>query len=757
MLTVRSAWLALRARCYSSALATPQLGRFRVPDIDNERMNNYSPNSLERTLLQSELANMRRSMPYEVPCEINGKQVFTGDIQSQVLPFDFSSVLANFHNADKDIAIAGALKVKPAWEAMPFNDRAAIFLKAADLLAHKYRHKLMAATMLGQGKNVWQAEIDAGAELIDFWRFNVQYAAEIYEQQPKQNAPMTWNRMEYRALEGFVVAYSPFNFTAIGGNLVSAPVLMGNVCLWKPSPGAIYSSHLVLEILKEAGLPDGVIQFVPGDAGIVSDVVFAHPEFAGLHFTGSTSIFKMLWKKIANNIDVYKSYPRLVGETGGKNMHFLHKSADAAHAALQTVRSAFEYNGQKCSACSRVYVPDNLWPEFQTVLLSETKKLKQGPVDDFTNFVSSVINMTSYEKIQNYLKDVSSGAIPHSTIICGGKTDGTVGYNIEPTVVLVTDPKAKPMVDELFGPVVTVFVYPADEYEKFLEIADGTSIYGLTGALFAQDREAIVIGSNKLRHAAGNFYINDKSTGAVVGEALINDENNRLEERVLQEQMTKLDPYFTEESATIFGSHEDNDGMGISPKQIAQQSYRTETAQAANAVGFNAHSVNPKDGHDFDTGEDKKFGFLGSFFGPKGKDHSRQHPSTLKQQPQQKLQQTQKPRHQANSDGKFGQSLPEGWAEATTRDGRIYYVDHIAKITTWTDPRTLAFEAKYRAKDQNGNIVELVYRGSSRSEVNFGGSQEHQTASQQKPQSSWEDPRKRAEERMKQRIRDMKG
>ncbi|KAJ3394465.1 1-pyrroline-5-carboxylate dehydrogenase [Entophlyctis sp. JEL0112] len=544
--------------------------------------------------------------------------------------------------------------------------------------------------------------------------FDIDLAPEIYEQQPKQNAPMTWNRMEYRALEGFVVAYSPFNFTAIGGNLVSAPVLMGNVCLWKPSPGAIYSSHLVLEILKEAGLPDGVIQFVPGDAGIVSDVAFAHPEFAGLHFTGSTSIFKMLWKKIANNIDVYKSYPRLVGETGGKNMHFLHKSADAAHAALQTVRN-------------------------------------------FTNFVSSVINMTSYEKIQNYLKDVSSGAIPHSTIICGGKTDGTVGYNIEPTVVLVTDPKAKPMVDELFGPVVTVFVYPADEYEKFLEIADGTSIYGLTGALFAQDREAIVIGSNKLRHAAGNFYINDKSTGAVVGEALINDENNRLEERVLQEQMTKLDPYFTEESATIFGSHEDNDGMGISPKQIAQQSYRTETAQAANAVGFNAHSVNPKDGHDFDTGEDKKFGFLGSFFGPKGKDHSRQHPSNLKQQPQQKLQQTQKPRHQANSDGKFGQSLPEGWAEATTRDGRIYYVDHIAKITTWTDPRTLAFEAKYRAKDQNGNIVELVYRGSSRSEVNFGSSQEHQTASQQKPQSSWEDPRKRAEERMKQRIRDMKG
>ncbi|KAJ3241992.1 1-pyrroline-5-carboxylate dehydrogenase [Chytriomyces hyalinus] len=507
---------------YSSAFpAVPQLGRFQVPAVDNEPMYNYAPGSPERRKLQEALVEMRSQMPFEVPCIVNGEKIFTKDTLNQPLPFDHKTTLASFHNADKNLvekAIEGALKAKPAWEAMPYNDRAAIFLKAADLLAHKYRYKVMAATMLGQGKNAWQAEIDAAAELADFWRFNTQYATDIYSQQPTKNAPLTWNRMEYRALEGFVVAYSPFNFTAIGGNLVGAPVLMGNVCIWKPSPTGLYSSYLVYEILKEAGLPDGVVQFVPGDAQVVTDATFEHPEFAGFHFTGSTHVFKHLWQRIGNNINTYKSYPRIVGETGGKNMHFLHKSADAKHAALQTVRSAFEYNGQKCSACSRVYVPDNLWEEYKTELVAQTKQIKQGPVDDFTNFMSSVINKQSFDKIKGYLSDIASGKTPNSSILVGGKCDDSVGYTIEPTVVLATDPKAKTMVDELFGPVVTVYVYPADKYEEYLEIADKTSAYALTCGLFAQDREAVIVGSNKLRNAAGNFYINDKSTGAVVGQ-----------------------------------------------------------------------------------------------------------------------------------------------------------------------------------------------------------------------------------------------
>ncbi|KAJ3064683.1 1-pyrroline-5-carboxylate dehydrogenase [Podochytrium sp. JEL0797] len=501
--------------------AVPQLGTFAVPVVANEPMYSYAPGSPERAKLQAALAEMRAKMPFEVPCVVNGEKVFTADTLRQPLPFDHKTTLCNFHNADTKLvekAIAGALAAKPAWEAMPFNDRAAIFLKAADLLTNKYRYQVMAATMLGQSKNAWQAEIDAAAELADFWRFNTQYAQDIYSGQPTKNAPLTWNRMEYRALEGYVVAYSPFNFTAIGGNLVGAPVLMGNVCIWKPSATGLYSSYLVYEILKEAGLPDGVIQFVPGDAHVVTDATFNHPEFAGFHFTGSTQVFKHLWKKIGNNIDMYKSYPRVVGETGGKNMHFLHKSADAKHAALQTVRSSFEYNGQKCSACSRVYVPDNLWEEYSTTLIAETKKIKQGPVDDFTNFMSSVINKASFDKIKGYLSDIASGKTPNSKILVGGKCDDSVGYTIEPTVVLASDPHAKTMVDELFGPVVTVYVYPADKYEEYLAIADSTSQYALTCALFAQDRTAVIVGSNKLRNAAGNFYINDKSTGAVVGQ-----------------------------------------------------------------------------------------------------------------------------------------------------------------------------------------------------------------------------------------------
>ncbi|KAJ3115327.1 1-pyrroline-5-carboxylate dehydrogenase [Phlyctochytrium bullatum] len=440
--------------------------------------------------------HIESSGPFKVPAVVNGSKVFDGQKCDQVLPFEHKTALCTYPEA-----ISTALSAKEAWEAMPFNDRASIFLKAADLLSSKYRYKLMAATMLGQGKNAWQAEIDAAAELCDFWRFNTLYAA----------------------------AYSPFNFTAIGGNLPSAPALMGNVVLWKPSKTSIYSNYLIMEILHEAGLPEGVIQFIPGDAEMVTETTFTHPEFAGLHFTGSTAVFKMLWKKIAQNLDVYKSYPRIVGETGGKNMHFIHKSADAKHAALQTVRSAFEYMGQKCSACSRVYVPDNLWPEFQETLKLETQRLKIGSVDskhgrerklitlDFENFMSAVINKQSYDKISGYLKAIKDGKEPSSSILVGGNFSDAEGYFIEPTVIVTTDPKARTMVDELFGPVVTVYVYPADQYEQTLKLADSTTSYALTAALFARDRGAIIAGSNALRNAAGNFYVNDKSTGAVVG------------------------------------------------------------------------------------------------------------------------------------------------------------------------------------------------------------------------------------------------
>ena len=363
---------------------------------------------------------------------------------------------------------------------MPFNDRAAIFLKAADLLSTKYRYKVMAATMLGQAKNVWQAEIDAAAELCDFWRFNTLYASELYQNQPTKNAPLTWNRMEYRALEGFVVAYSPFNFTAIGGNLVSAPALMGNVVLWKPSPMSMYSNHLVMEILKEAGLPDGVIQFLPGNPELITEKTFDHPDFAGFHFTGSTSVFKMLWKRISNNLDLYKSYPRIVGETGGKNMHFIHPSADAKHAALQTLRAAFEYSGQKCSACSRVYVPENVWKEFKNTLVEEHAKFNLGPVDDFSNHTSAVINDLSYKKIKSYLDDVKSGKNASTKVLLGGNTSDKVGYYIEPTVLVTSDPMSPTMVDELFGPVVTLYVYdPAklDETVFVLTFSIGPNIY----------------------------------------------------------------------------------------------------------------------------------------------------------------------------------------------------------------------------------------------------------------------------------------
>lgn len=400
---------------------------------------------------------------------------------------------------------------------MQLNDRAAVFLRAAELLVSpRYRYKVMAATMWGQGKTAWQAEIDAIAELADFWRFNASYAEEIYQQQPIRQVPGSWNRLEYRPLEGFILAISPFNFTAIGGNLPSAPAIMGNVAIWKPSHSAIYSNYLVHEILMEAGLPAGVIQFVPGRASEMCKMLIEHPDFAGLHFTGSSDVFKELWKQIGNNLDKYKNFPRIVGETGGKNMHFVHASANVEHVIHNTIRSAFENQGQKCSACSRAYFPDNLWPEIKKGLIEGTKQAKVGPVHDMTNFVSAVIHKNAFAKCAEYINWAKEAK--EASILIGGTVDDSVGYYVHPTIIEVTDPKARSMTEEIFGPILTVFVYPANEYEKYLKIADETSPYGLTAALFAQDQEAISKGSYLLRNAAGNFYVNDKCTGAVVGQ-----------------------------------------------------------------------------------------------------------------------------------------------------------------------------------------------------------------------------------------------
>lgn len=441
-------------------------------------------------------------------------------------------------------AIESALAAKPAWEALPFADRAAIFLKAADLLSGPYRYQVMAATMLGQGKNAWQAEIDAAAELVDFLRFNVKYAQELYAQQPVHNSPNVWNRVEYRALEGFVYAISPFNFTAIGGNLVAAPALLGNVVIWKPSPAAVASNYLVYRILREAGLPPGVIQFVPGDAERVTAAALAHPDLAALHYTGSTAVFRSLYGKIGAGIAEgrYRGYPRMVGETGGKNFHLLHHSANVPNAVAQTVRGAFEYQGQKCSATSRVYVPASLAAAFTTQLVSETAKLKVGPPTDFGNFCGPVIHQASFAKLAKAIADARADL--DCQILTGGVADETTGFFVHPTVIQVSRPDHPLMHTELFGPILAVYVYPdgvaaaaaaaassgipsstaadvaaADAaFATTCALVSRTSAYGLTGAVFAQERRAVRVAEDLLRNAAGNFYINVKCTGAVVGQ-----------------------------------------------------------------------------------------------------------------------------------------------------------------------------------------------------------------------------------------------
>lgn len=490
---------------------------FHLPEIKNEPVKSYVKGSAERNDLIAAIKDMKKKV-VDVPMYIGGKAVTTDHKIDIRPPHERKHLLGRYNRGNATHvrqAIQAALKAKPDWEAMPWQERAAIFLKAADLLAGPYRARMNAATMLCQSKNIFQAEIDCVAELVDFFRFNVQYMLDIYGVQPI-SAPLTWNRMEYRPLEGFVFALTPFNFTSIAGNLPTAPALMGNTVVWKPSEPQIYSAQVIMEVLIEAGLPDGVVNLVFVDGPTAGEVIFNHPDFAGIHFTGSTGVFQRLWSTIGQNIAKYKSYPRIVGETGGKDFVIAHPSADPVAVAVALARGAFEYQGQKCSAASRAYLPESLWPAIKKRLLADLKSMKMGSPEDFTNFINAVIDEKAFDKISAYIENARKAK--DAKIIAGGKADKSVGFFIEPTVIEVTDPKYVTMCEEIFGPVLTVYVYPDAEYKKILGVLDSTSPYALTGAVFARDREAVAMTADRLRHAAGNFYINDKPTGAVVGQ-----------------------------------------------------------------------------------------------------------------------------------------------------------------------------------------------------------------------------------------------
>jgi 1-pyrroline-5-carboxylate dehydrogenase len=493
-------------------------GFFKIPTAVNEPVLDYAPGSKEKLALKKALEEAR-SKVIDIPMYINGQEVRTGNTQTIAPPHDIKHTIGLFHKGNAEHvhqAIDAALSAKSKWEAMPWEQRAAIFLKAADLLAGPYRAKMNAATMLAQSKNAYQAEIDAACELIDFLRFNVQYMAEIYADQPSANSKTVWNRLEHRPLEGFTFALTPFNFTAIAANLPASMAMMGNVVVWKPAFTQIYSAKVIMDLFKEAGLPDGVINIVYTDGPTTGDIVFNHPDFAGLHFTGSTGVFRSMWNAIGGNIHKYKTYPRIVGETGGKDFVLVHKSADVDTTVAALARGAFEYQGQKCSAASRAYIPGNLWQEIKTKLVAEIKTMKVGPTEDFTNFVNAVIDEKSFDKLAKYIDNAKLDTSVE--IIVGGSYDKTKGYFIDPTVIVAQDPHYVTMCEELFGPVLTLYVYPENEFEKALDLVNTTSEYALTGAVIAQDRYAITQATEYLRHAAGNFYINDKPTGAVVGQ-----------------------------------------------------------------------------------------------------------------------------------------------------------------------------------------------------------------------------------------------
>ncbi len=488
-----------------------------VPTPKNERVKMYAPGSTEREAIKTQVGRMLNE-ELEIPLIIGGKEIRTGSLGEALCPHDHKKVLARYHKASAEHVAMAADAAKEAWhdwQAAPWEARVSVFMKAAELLAGPWRMTLNAATMLNQSKTVHQAEIDSACELIDFYRFNTQYARTLYEQQPDSGEGI-WNRVEHRPLEGFIFAVTPFNFTAIAGNLPTAPAMMGNVALWKPASSAVYSGYWIMRLLEEAGLPPGVINFLPGSGSQVGNPVMGHPDLAGVHFTGSTSVFQDMWKTVGENIARYKSYPRIVGETGGKDFIFAHPSADIEALSIAMVRGAFEYQGQKCSAASRAFIPESVWNQLRDPMLSLVSELKVGPVTDMSNFMGAVIDKNSYDNIKSYIEHAKSS--PDAEILVGGDCDESEGYFIEPTVVLAKSPDLKLMREEIFGPVLTVYVYPDNKIEDTLHICDTGSPYALTGAIFSQDRHAIVEMTKALRYAAGNFYINDKPTGAVVNQ-----------------------------------------------------------------------------------------------------------------------------------------------------------------------------------------------------------------------------------------------
>jgi 1-pyrroline-5-carboxylate dehydrogenase len=490
---------------------------FKVPLPVNEPVKLYKPKSTEREELKKKLSELK-SEQIEVPLIIGGEEVKTSNTAEMRIPHDHGHVLGVYHKAGKkevDMAIEAALEARKEWAEMPWEQRISVFLKMADLLAGPWRATINAATMLGQSKVVHQAEIDSACELIDFWRFNSYFFSKLIDEQPYSPSGM-WNRLEYRPLEGYVFAVTPFNFTSIAGNLPTAPAIVGNVCLWKPASSAVYSAYYLMKLFEAAGLPKGVINFVPGSGGQVGTPAMSNSNLAGIHFTGSTAVFQSMWKVVADNLKSMKCYPRIVGETGGKDFIFAHNSSDIDGLIVAAIRGAFEYQGQKCSAASRMYVPKSIWSEFKEKYVSEISKIKMGDVEDFTNFMSAVIDKAAFESITGYVKFAKGSK--DAEIITGGNFDDSKGYFIEPTTVVATNPKFKTMEEEIFGPVLTIYVYDDGKFDETLTLCDETSPYALTGAIWAQDRNAILKMSDKLRNAAGNFYINDKPTAAVVGQ-----------------------------------------------------------------------------------------------------------------------------------------------------------------------------------------------------------------------------------------------
>lgn len=491
---------------------------YKIPHAVNERVLTYAPGTPERASLKKVLGEMM-STEIEIPVIIGGKDIYTGKTEEIRCPHNHAHVLGRYHMVgEKEVrlAVETALEARKKWADMPAEDRAAVFKRMAVLLSKPYGDLLNASTMLGQSKTVFQAEIDAACELIDFFNFNTYYMSEIYNNQPDYSPEDTWNQLEYRPLEGFVFALTPFNFTSIAGNLPTSPAIMGNTVVWKPSRTQMYSAYYLMKLFKESGLPDGVINFVPGSGSLIGDVVLKHPDLAGIHFTGSTAVFQHIWKTIGSNIAKYKSYPRLVGETGGKDFIFAHSSADVDALATAVLRGAFEYQGQKCSAASRAYIPSDIWDEFREKYVAMVKTIKIGSPLDFSNFMCAVIDEAAFDKIAGYIEYAKKS--PDAEIITGGNCDKSKGYFIEPTTIVTTDPKFKTMEEEIFGPVMTIYVYEPNKYRETLELCDQTSPYALTGAVFARDREAVLLAKNLLVNAAGNFYINDKPTGAVVGQ-----------------------------------------------------------------------------------------------------------------------------------------------------------------------------------------------------------------------------------------------